>query len=364
MLPEYSTTLEHYRICSLVGQCSTDIGVVFVARHSPTADLVAIKKFNLDKLDDETVQLIQNEVIVMRQLSHQNLLPCLTSFVNGLDVMTVTPLMGYGSCRDIMTRHFNAGLPEAAIAYILRDVLLALRYIHQKGFIHRAIRASHILVSAKGTAVLTGLRYCASLCGSGFMKKNIHSFPLSTCANLNWLSPEVLQQDLLGYGEKSDVYSVGVTACELANGIVPFHETATTLMLTEKIGGSAPQLLDCTTYFVYSGSASDGDIGIADIRMHNENAQEYTNRKFSDPFHALSELCCQREPNDRPAPAQLLNHAFFKQTRRPYGGGGLTELLLPAIPFTSDNLGYLEDDIQVAADRLSSISVSDVDWDF
>lgn len=85
-----------------------------------------------------------------------------------------------------------------------------------------------------------------------------------------------------------------------------------------------------------------GDIEMEDIRMHSENAQEYTNRKFSDPFHTLNELCCQREPNDRPTPAQLLNHTFFKQIRRPYGGSSLTELLLPAVPFTSGNLGYLE----------------------
>lgn len=341
MLPEYSSSLEHYRICSLLGQCSTNVGFVFVARHSPTASLVAIKKYNVDKLDDDTLQLIQNEVISMRQLSHPNLLPCLTSFVNGLDVMIVTPLMGYGSCRDIMTRHFNSGLPEMAIAYILRDVLLGLRYIHQKGFIHRAIRASHILVNSKGIAVLSGLRYCASLCGGGVIKKSIHSFPISTCANLNWLSPEVLQQDLLGYGEKSDVYSVGVTACELANGIVPFHETATTLMLTEKIRGSAPQLLDCST-FISGGAGDGGDMEMEDMRMPNEHAQEYNNRKFSDPFHAINEICCQKEPNDRPTPAQLLNHPFFKQIRRPHSGSSLTELLLPAIPFTSDNLGYLE----------------------
>lgn len=81
---------------------------------------------------------------------------------------------------------------------------------------------------------------------------------------------------------------------------------------------------------------------MADLRLQSENAQEYTNRKFSDPFHALNELCCLKEPNDRPTPVQLLNHTFFKQIRRPYGSSGLRELLLPGIPFTSDNLGYLD----------------------
>lgn len=52
---------------------------------------------------------------------------------------------------------------------------------------------------------------------------------------------------IIGYNEKSDIYSVGMVVCELANGAEPFAGVSTTLMLTEKVRGCTPQLLDCTT---------------------------------------------------------------------------------------------------------------------
>lgn len=52
---------------------------------------------------------------------------------------------------------------------------------------------------------------------------------------------------IVGYNEKSDIYSVGMVVCELANGAEPFAGVSTTLMLIEKVRGCSPQLLDCTT---------------------------------------------------------------------------------------------------------------------
>jgi STE20-related kinase adapter protein alpha len=119
------------------------------------------------------------------------------------------------------------------------------------------------LITASGKACLAGLRYACPIIFNGKWQKHIHSFPSSTARNLNWLSPELLEQNLqgninclfnlklthvvTGYNQKSDIYSVGMVICELANGAEPFAGVSTTLMLTEKVRGCVPQLFDCTT---------------------------------------------------------------------------------------------------------------------
>lgn len=94
---------------------------------------------------------------------------------------------------------------------------------------------------------MTGFRDCISLVSHGERIKRFHTLPENSVKSLNWLAPELLEQNLLGYNEKSDVYSVGVTICELCNGIEPFSDMKTTLMLIEKIRGNQPSLLDFTT---------------------------------------------------------------------------------------------------------------------
>lgn len=221
----------------------------------------------------------------MRQMNFPHILPLYTAFVNNLDVYVVSPIMCYNSCRDAMNNYFTtgtyfrpppsfkiclkcdtvtvtrthkcqfnnfnsfagvfSGFPELLVSLILRDVLLGLDYLNKKGFIHRSIRASHILLS-QTKAVLCGFRESTSMMNSGQRLRLLHELPPST-KSLNWLAPEVLEQNLSGYTEKSDVYSVGITTCELANGLEPFSNMPTTFMLTEKIRGNQPALLDCST---------------------------------------------------------------------------------------------------------------------
>lgn len=141
-------------------------------------------------------------------------------------------------------------------------------------------------------------------------------------------------QNLLGYTEKSDVYSIGITSCELANGIEPFSDMPTTFMLTEKIRGNQPSLLDnstCPTEDMIvkvpndntsmsgagaaGGSSSGGGGAAGGDSLAIQTQQIYSQKKFTDSFHKFTELCLQRFPESRPNTNYLLNHTFFKQTK-------------------------------------------------
>ncbi len=111
--------------------------------------------------------LSQSEVRYLRQLRHPNLLPLLGSFVSGCEVVLVSPWMNLGSVRSLVREHFQEGLPETAVAFILRDVLRALKYLHSRGVVHRSVRCSHILLSDGGGARLSGLKYACSLYEAG-----------------------------------------------------------------------------------------------------------------------------------------------------------------------------------------------------
>jgi len=72
-----------------------------------------------------------------RILDHENILSYLATFVSGRSLWLVMPLQGYGSCKDVMAAQFRTGFPELIVAMIIKEVLIALVYLHQKRYIHR-----------------------------------------------------------------------------------------------------------------------------------------------------------------------------------------------------------------------------------
>ncbi|KAF4526079.1 hypothetical protein B566_EDAN007572 [Ephemera danica] len=367
--PLLSADAASYEILAELGHCTGTFGHVVLVRHVPTNTLLAAKQYEIDKLSADESSLVQHEVTLVRQLCHPNVLPCLTSFVWGQTVCILSPLMDLGSCHDLVVNHFQEGLPELAIAFILRDALQGLEYIHRQGLVLRSIRASHLLVSGRGRVRISGLRYACSMVQNGRWQHTLHDFPPSSLPNLNWLSPELLEQNLLGYSEKSDIYSVGITTCEMANGVVPYADMPAMLMLTEKLGDRTPQLLDCYAFPVIdnhpNGCQADSGVGgsveSSGAEAGGLNAVE--RRKFSEYFHLFVELCLRRQPEQRPSPSRLLSHSFFKQCRR--GPQlSLAAVISPAINYRASAASSQDDVLELTAGYLSDLQMEKIEWTF
>ncbi|CAH1241587.1 STRADA [Branchiostoma lanceolatum] len=373
-MTDYQHEPQYYHIIARIAVSCKGATSVFLAKHRPTDTFVSIRRTNLDhfNLDYDLYTGLQHEIHMTRLFHHGHILPYHCTFVSGNELWVVAPFMSFGSCRDLINSHFTDGLGETTIACILRDVLLALDYIHKMGYVHRSVKGTHILISERGQVCLTGMRHSISMVLNGERVGALHEYHCNSISTLPWFSPELLEQNLIGYDTSTDIYSVGITACELANGIVPFSDMPATQMLLEKLNGTMPRLLDATTLPNVDDDAltsAGGDSGIggsmATSSMMRSEQLPYQ-RVFSPQFHEFVFLCLQRDPADRPTASQLLTHSFFKQVRRK-SAENLIELLYPIKPLTEtshwpkDADGSIENNIA----KIEELDLKDEEeWDF
>nr|XP_033774509.1 STE20-related kinase adapter protein alpha isoform X2 [Geotrypetes seraphini]XP_033774510.1 STE20-related kinase adapter protein alpha isoform X2 [Geotrypetes seraphini] len=361
-----------YELLTVIGTGFEELMTVNLAKYKPSGQFVTIRRINLEACTNEMVTLLQSELHISKLFNHSNIVPYKATFIAENELWVIAPFMGYGSARDLIGTHFMDGMSELAIAYILQGTLKALSYIHQMGYVHRSVKASHILISVDGKVYLSGLRSILSMINHGQRLKVVHDFPKYSIKVLPWLSPEVLQQNLQGYDAKSDIYSVGITACELANGHVPFKDMPATQMLLEKLNGTVPCLLDTTTIpaeeLTMKTSCSVPDSGIVEssiasnVRTANGEQHPY-NRTFSPHFHSFTEQCLQKNPALRPSAAALLSHSFFKQIKR-RASEALPELLRPVTPITNFEGAQAQDPSGIfgLVSNLEQLEVDD--WNF
>mmetsp|Transcript_7812 Transcript_7812/g.14973 ORF Transcript_7812/g.14973 Transcript_7812/m.14973 type:complete len:460 (-) Transcript_7812:3891-5270(-) len=271
---------EMFQLLEKLGEGS--YGSVHKGLHITSGTIVAIK---IVPIVNE-ITALKKEIQILKECRHPNIVGYIGSYIKEGDLWLIMDYCSAGSVADLI-KITKRTLTETQIASVCQASLRGLLYLHEGKKIHRDIKAGNILLDHKGVAKLADFGVSAQLANTYSKKDTVIGTPY-------WMSPEVISKST--YNKKTDIWSLGITAIEMAEGEPPYSH-----------------IHPVRAMFVIQKNPPRGL-----TEPH----------KWSAEFNDFVTKCLIVDPKQRPTAKELLIHPFVRRSK---GANLLSDLVASAI---------------------------------
>ncbi|XP_021679465.2 MAP3K epsilon protein kinase 1 isoform X2 [Hevea brasiliensis] len=190
-------------------------GRVYKGLDLENGDFVAIKQVSLENIAQEDLNIIMQEIDLLKNLKHKNIVKYLGSLKTKTHLHIILEYVENGSLANIIKPNKFGPFPESLVAVYIAQVLEGLVYLHEQGVIHRDIKGANILTTKEGLVKLADFGVATKLTEADVNTHSVVGTPY-------WMAPEVIEMS--GVCAASDIWSVGCTVIELLTCVPPYYD--------------------------------------------------------------------------------------------------------------------------------------------